>query len=704
MKLTFTLRLSPLAALTCCLAPFFCSSSVYAQGDFQPVRRANPPAAQGPTVQGQAPFPGLPTQGLPTTGYSSGSDPDRALNHMSPPYWGSESPSNQAFPTPYGTGYQLPASGTSGPRFMPGTNPPAGANTPAATNPGNGQVNQNGAFGERGQTFQPTLTGPNSVIEGNDATPGRRPGQPGSSSFQPASSSKSVLNRGSQVWESTVDTPPSAQKTRTDDAADQPAISPPQSNSEPATAPHWTVPYGAMPSAPLANTSPTAVPQAATPYSSVPTQPGTAPTQPEWNALHPQGYGAQRWPDSGPRQFDSGTRQFDSGTQWPSENSFPDQGRSTWPNPSNPAAPYSSQLGHNAGPEYQEAHPLHWSPRYSPQEPQPTVPFASEPSLYEKGFRSLEPTYRPQTWDSGERFDFENKKGDYPPLSEILATGRYFVMAEWQYLRPYATPLGGLTIDSGIVNRTRTLDYQFESAPRFRAGFESKYGPGVEFEYFQFDHDSRPLIGTSTVTDTLRTHVELPAQAGSVSLLQSTGANQQLLVRHDLELHTLGMSFFKEFKLPKARMNGTFGWRYVSIAQTQFARLTAASGAELGRLIHTTDYRGLGPRFGFEYYRPIGHTRIEFIGTFNASLLYGNRDQIVFNTQQGYDERLGANELTTNLDIFGGAQYVHPVGENRAVYARLGLVSQSWLGGGNGTQADGDFGLRGISFAVGWNR
>lgn len=376
-----------------------------------------------------------------------------------------------------------------------------------------------------------------------------------------------------------------------------------------------------------------------------------------------------------------------------------------WTVPTHPA--WNAAAPHHYPPQLNDpsAHPAPQQPNgyYAPQEPQPTVPFSSEPSMYEKGFRSLEPTYRPESWDSGLALPFEQKKSDYPPLSEILATGRYFAMAEWQFLRPQITALGGITVDSGAVRRTRTLDYEQESAPRFRAGFESRFGPGVEFEYFQFDHDSRPLTAFSSASDRVFTQVELPT-IGVNSQLQSTAANQQLNTRHDLELHSLGMSFFKEFKLPKARMNGTFGWRYVSIAQTQLSRLQNSIGTEIGRLAHSTDFRGLGPRFGFEYYRPIGHTKLEFIGTFNTSLLFGNRDQIVFNTQQGYDERLGANEFIANFDIFGGAQYVRPIGENRAAYARLGVITQTWLGGGNGSQADGDFGLRGLSFAVGWNR
>ncbi|MFT5299662.1 MAG: hypothetical protein ACI814_000435, partial [Mariniblastus sp.] len=36
--------------------------------------------------------------------------------------------------------------------------------------------------------------------------------------------------------------------------------------------------------------------------------------------------------------------------------------------------------------------------------------------------------------------------------------------------------------------------------------------------------------------------------------------------------------------------------------------------------------------------------------------------------------------------------------------ARLGFTYETWLGGGTGTDPQGDFGLRGFSFGLGYNR
>jgi len=47
---------------------------------------------------------------------------------------------------------------------------------------------------------------------------------------------------------------------------------------------------------------------------------------------------------------------------------------------------------------------------------------------------------------------------------------------------------------------------------------------------------------------------------------------------------------------------------------------------------------------------------------------------------------------------------VKNVGENRNVYGRFGYMNQTWLGGGTGSDPQGDFGIRGFTFGIGYNR
>ena len=74
------------------------------------------------------------------------------------------------------------------------------------------------------------------------------------------------------------------------------------------------------------------------------------------------------------------------------------------------------------------------------------------------------------------------------------------------------------------------------------------------------------------------------------------------------------------------------------------------------------------------------------------------------NTQSAETSRIGADEFITVLDFSTGVQYKQVVGENRNIFARVAFVSQTWIGGGTAVSAQGDFGLRGVTFGIGYNR
>lgn len=349
------------------------------------------------------------------------------------------------------------------------------------------------------------------------------------------------------------------------------------------------------------------------------------------------------------------------------------------------------------GAAWQDAPEVPWGP--GPSENSPPV----GEDDWERGFRQAVPTSRPVVWDDGQSLEHEQKKKQYPPMREILATGRYFGMAEWQLQKPYFLGNPAITVTSPGLQQALQYDFDTESAPRFRAGFESKYGPGVELQYSQFDHLSDTLSFTSDGLLQGVSRVGLAGQGQSTSLA-TAAAGERIDARHDLELHQLGVGFFKEVKLPISRVNGIFGARYVSVAQRSESLLSDGSGAVIGRLASQTDLRALGPNLGLEYYRPVGHTPFELIGAFNGSVLFGNRDHFVQNEGVLDFREIGSNEMLAIVDFFGGLQYVKHTGEKRSWYARLGVNNQIWLGGGTAVEPTGDFGLRGISFAFGLNR
>ena len=114
------------------------------------------------------------------------------------------------------------------------------------------------------------------------------------------------------------------------------------------------------------------------------------------------------------------------------------------------------------------------------------------------GHRSPEPTIRNfGTYDEGQKFDFEDKKKEYPGLGEIFATGRYFGSASLLYLRPHFQNNTAFTTNSATFGENIPFDYDFEAAPYFRFGFESKFGPGVEIDYMQYDEASNPASFTA---------------------------------------------------------------------------------------------------------------------------------------------------------------------------------------------------------------
>ena len=317
------------------------------------------------------------------------------------------------------------------------------------------------------------------------------------------------------------------------------------------------------------------------------------------------------------------------------------------------------------------------------------------------GHRSPTPTTRHLgSLDTGEKFDFEDKKKEYPPLSEILKTGRYFGSAGVRFVRPHFQNNTGITTSSASFVEGITLDHDFETSPHYRFGFESKFGPGIELDYFRFNETSNQSQFTSTGTVTGQV-AQTPGRG--LSPFGAFNAGETLSATHTINFETFGVSFFKEVQLPISRINGRFGLQYASIAQNLDATLTDATG-EIGTFNSRSDFRGFGPKFTLEYYRPIGHTKLEFVTTVSGGVAIGRRDEFVDNSLgQGFS-RAGADEILTSIEFFSGAQFKKEIAENRSVFARIGTTYSTWLGGGTANDPQSDFGLRGFSFDVGYNR
>ncbi len=323
------------------------------------------------------------------------------------------------------------------------------------------------------------------------------------------------------------------------------------------------------------------------------------------------------------------------------------------------------------------------------------------------GHRTPNPTFRGRDHDHGPLFDFEDKKKDYPGLGEILATGRYFGSGSVLYLQPAFQQNSAITqFNSSFAAATfassEAFDFDYEAAPRLRLGFESNFGPGVELDYWQYDQGSNVSGFTSDGTNS----AQLSSGFGpsSLSTLEAVNVGEQLTAVHSIDIETFSVLFFKEIKLPISRLNGMFGFQYASVFQELDAELTNAGGNVIGAIRSTSDLRVYGPKFRFEYYRPIGHTKLEFVTTFGGSILFGERDQIATNMQTPAVNRFGADEYVLTGDFYGGIQWKKQTAENRSYYVRLGATHQSWVGGGSAVSAQNNFGLRGFAFEFGLNR
>ena len=343
---------------------------------------------------------------------------------------------------------------------------------------------------------------------------------------------------------------------------------------------------------------------------------------------------------------------------------------------------------------------------YLPNQPPIFTPTHSLPTYDPNvGHRRPNPINRVNTYpiDDGEKFSFETKKREFPPFNEIIAQGRFFYNAELLWAEPNFQGNTAFTSNSANLSESVAFDFDSDFQPRFRFGFESQYGPGIEFTYFNLNSNSELASFTSDGLTTGQTSAFTIGQNIPSSIF-ADAAGDVLTSQHSIDIDSGTVSFFKELKFPVSRVNGNLGFQYVSIEQQLNSNVVSAGGATVETLNSTTDMRAWGPRAIIEYYRPVGHTPLEFVTSFGGSVLFGQRDQLITNSETGFESRLGADEFLTIIDFFVALQYSKTIGENRSVHGRFGFINQTWIGGGTATFPQGDFGLRGLTFGIGYNR
>lgn len=325
-----------------------------------------------------------------------------------------------------------------------------------------------------------------------------------------------------------------------------------------------------------------------------------------------------------------------------------------------------------------------------------------------QGFRRPEITRRPNvecqpsSGHSGLESECDLDKTDSPSLEEILRTGRYFGSANVSFLKPVLQ--GDLAFQtSGAAGQFQNnFDYSYSTASQFNFGFESKAGPGVSVNYLEFNGTSEASSWVSPNISMGETNVDLGGVLNGIQL-SDFDLNDTVTVNDLLDVQSIEASFFKEVKFKISRMGGRVGFQWVEIERQTNASV-AADGSTTIEWEGKTQFQGAGPTFGLDYFRPIGHTKIEFLASGDLGLIFGQRDKILTDSAGIVFQNEGDDEFLTNLNLFLGAQYVISRGGNRCFYLRSGLDYQAWIGADNPTASNSDFGLRGFSLTLGYNR
>ena len=336
-------------------------------------------------------------------------------------------------------------------------------------------------------------------------------------------------------------------------------------------------------------------------------------------------------------------------------------------------------------------------------------PHGSRPrvvSQLEQGFRRSKITKRPPVeYPRSAVYPASETKCDWgesdsPTFEEILRTGRFFSSANVSFLKPVLQGDVAFDISGSAGQFHGNFEYDSNSASQFSLGFESQTGPGVSVNYWEFDGASETASWTSADVSFGQTIINLGGVLGG---RQFAAFEFDDTVTDALDVQRIEASFFKDIKFKVSRMSGRFGFQWIEINRQTNAFLTNVF-CNTGGWEGADQFQGAGPTFGFDYFRPIGHTKIEFLASGDCGLSFGHRDKVVNDASGNVFQNVGDDEFLTNLNLFMGAQYVISRGGNRCFYLRSGLDYQAWLGADNTTASNSDFGLRGFSLTLGYNR
>ncbi|HMO15144.1 MAG TPA: Lpg1974 family pore-forming outer membrane protein [Pirellulaceae bacterium] len=285
----------------------------------------------------------------------------------------------------------------------------------------------------------------------------------------------------------------------------------------------------------------------------------------------------------------------------------------------------------------------------------------------------------------------------YESIGAIIANGYVYGRIELAIWEPHFRNNVGLSIQQGPLTTYDSFDFGFEFTPRYVLGFETNAGPGIELVHWKFNEFSDLLAFAGDGISTAEIFV-LPAQ-GTSPIVLTAGAGQAISARHDMNVHSTTINFFKAYQAPVTKFRGLLGFRYATFKHVLLAN--ASSGESL---LSDVDFVGGGPNLGIDYERPIGHTSLKLLGGFGSSLLFGDRQHRVFESGLPRLVERRTDHPLTVLDIHGGIEWHRKIARCNSIAVRALFESQYWIGGGSAVDPTSDFGLYGMVISVGITR
>ena len=304
------------------------------------------------------------------------------------------------------------------------------------------------------------------------------------------------------------------------------------------------------------------------------------------------------------------------------------------------------------------------------------------------------------------------RTGCCEPCCPPIQTG-FYGSIDFLFLKPhFENSTAFLSSQSGDIGnrseaRSHEFNYDWDAASRLVLGYTNDCGLGFRMRYFQYDHDSdRPVVSVVPGVGDVQTPAIAPILGNGQQFFLDNAATPEFTAQHSLELQTWDFEVTNQLTFCRSLVTVGGGLRYVLMEQ----RYRAASqwpnfGPVSEVLTNHHDFEGIGPTLALDLLRPISCcSGLAFYFNGRGSVLFGESNQAytktdpagVFSTETF--TRNGADNSLYIAELGLGVQYTRG-----CFFGRGGWEGQYWSGTGGPTTNDGNLGLHGLSFMLGFN-